>query len=135
MTHTIHRRRIEKRPRLLKRLLTAAWILAVCALLAYVPAATMAYISDRRTDSDRYAAILISAHAIAGNDHWLPPIALLGSYPAWTLYFHARGLKPVYSLSATYRAFVSVTAKARRMCSAKSLRSCSAIIGMRFTSL
>jgi hypothetical protein len=83
-------------------------LLCVCSLLIYIPAAAIAYLSDRRTESDRYAAILISAHAIAGNDQWLPPIAFLGSYPAWTLYFNARGLKPVYILSATYRDFVDV---------------------------
>jgi hypothetical protein len=108
MNRCVHRRRVEKSPRLLKRLRKAMWLLSVCALLIYIPAAAVAYLSDRRTDSDRYAAILISAHAIAGNDHWLPPIAFLGSYPAWTLYFNARGLKPVYILSATYRDFVDV---------------------------
>ena len=93
---------------LLKRMLKVFLISSFCTLLVYVPAAAIAYISDRRTVSDHYAAILISAHAIAGNDHWLPPIAFLGSYPAWTLYFNARGLKPAYILSATYKDFIQV---------------------------
>ena len=100
--------RIRKKTRLPKRLLKAALIFSICILTIYIPAATAAYISNRRTTGDDYAAILISAHAIVGNDHWLPPIALLGSYPAWTLYFNARGLKPVYILSATYEDFVEV---------------------------
>ncbi|KPJ75251.1 MAG: hypothetical protein AMJ54_15465 [Deltaproteobacteria bacterium SG8_13] len=108
MTPSSHSKRIREKPRPLKSLLKAMSILAICTLLVYVPAATVAYISDRQTTGDRYAAILISAHALAGNDHWLPPIALLGSYPAWTLYFNTRGLKPVYFLSATYQDFVTV---------------------------
>ena len=97
-----------RKERLPKHLLKAALILTVCILLVYIPAATVAYISDRRTSGDRFAAILISAHALAGNDHWLPPLALLGSYPAWTLYFNARGLKPAYFLGATFNDFVKV---------------------------
>lgn len=100
--------RRAKRTWLPRRLLKAALIFAVCCLLVYIPAVTIAYISDRRTTGDRYAAILISAHAIAGNDHWLPPIAFLGSYPAWTLYFNSQGLKSRYILSATYRDFIDV---------------------------
>lgn len=113
MTHPPNRDRIEKRARLLKRSLKAVLILTICTLLVYIPAATVAFISDQRTTGGRYAAILISAHALAGNDHWLPPIAFLGSYPAWTLYFNARGLKPDYILSATYQDFVSVLQDAR----------------------
>lgn len=57
--------------------------------------------SNARTDENRNAAILLSAHAVLGNDHWLPPLALLGSYPSWTLYFNKRGLKTEYFLSTT----------------------------------
>jgi len=70
--------------------------------------AAIAYTSNERTHTDRYAAILVSAHAILGNDHWLPPLALLGSYPSWTLYFNNRGLKIEYFLSATYDDFKHV---------------------------
>ena len=105
--------RIRKKARLSKRLLKAGLIFSICILVVYIPAATIAYISDRRTPGENYAAILISAHAIAGNDFWLPPIAFLGSYPAWTLYFNARGLKPAYILSATYKDFVAVLTDAR----------------------
>ena len=107
-SHRIAGSQTRGKTRLLKLLLKAALVLSVCALLVYIPAATVAYISDCKTAGGRYAAILISAHALAGNDHWLPPIAFLGSYPAWTLYFNSRGLKPVYFLSATYSDFVDV---------------------------
>ena len=100
--------RIKNRARALKRLLKVALALSVCTLLVYIPTATVAFISDQKMRSDRYAAILISAHAIAGNDHWLPPIAFAGSYPVWTLYFNARGLKPDYFFSATHKDFVTV---------------------------
>ena len=108
MNHSSHIDRTANRIRLPKRLFKAFWILATCALLVYIPAVTVAYISDRRAAGDRYAAILISAHAFAGNDHWLPPIAFLGTYPAWTLYFNSRGLRTHYILSATYKDFVDV---------------------------
>ncbi len=108
MNHPVHIHRTEKSTRALKRLLKIAQAFFICTLLVYIPAATIAFISDQKTRSDRYAAILISAHALAGNDYWLPPIAFAGSYPAWTLYFNARGLKPDYFFGATHKDFVDV---------------------------
>lgn len=74
----------------------------------YIPAAAVAFSSNLFTVSDRYAAILLSAHAITDYDHWAPPIAFLGSYPAWTLYFNSRGLKTDYIFSATKKDFMRV---------------------------
>ena len=96
------------RAQLLKPLLLAGkWIL-VGTLVLYIPAATIAWVSDYRTETHQYAAILLSANAFTGHDHWLPPIAFLGSYPGWTLYFNSRGLKIDYIFSATFADFVRV---------------------------
>lgn len=76
--------------------------------LGYVPYASIALISDLNTKSNRYAAILLSADAITGHDHWAPPIAFWGSYPSWTLYFNSLGYKTDYIFSATYKDFVRV---------------------------
>ena len=93
---------------ILKPLLKAAKIILICALVVYIPAATIAFISDAQTKTDQYAAILLSAHAFTDHDHWAPVLAFLGSYPAWTLYFNARNLKPDYIFSATYDDFMNV---------------------------
>ncbi len=93
---------------ILKPLLKATKIFVICALVVYIPAATIAFISDAQTRTDQYAAILLSAHAFSNHDHWAPVLAFAGSYPAWTLYFNSRGLKPDYIFSATYDDFVKV---------------------------
>ncbi len=93
---------------ILKPPLKAAKMILICALIVYIPAATIAFISDARTKTDQYAAILLSAHAFTDHDHWAPVLAYLGSYPAWTLYFNARNLKPDYIFSATYDDFMTV---------------------------
>jgi hypothetical protein len=93
---------------LLKPLLKAGKIIFICALVVYIPAATIAFISDLQTKTDQYAAILLSAHAFTDHDHWSPVLAFIGSYPAWTLYFNSRGLKPDYIFSATYKDFMKV---------------------------
>ncbi len=87
--------------KLLKPLFKATKVFCIIALAIYIPMTSIAYISNENTQTDRYAAILVSAYAIMGNDHWLPPLALLGSYPSWTLYFNRKGLKTEYFLSAT----------------------------------
>ena len=94
--------------KLLRPLLKATKVFCICALAIYIPIAAIAYTSNERTHTDQYAAILVSAYAIFGNDHWLPPLALLGSYPSWTLYFKNRGLKTEYFLSATCDEFKRV---------------------------
>ena len=106
-THFLLKKQIGK-VRLLSPLLKVAKLFFVCALAIYIPMTAIAYISNERTSTERYAAILVSAHAILGNDHWLPPIALLGSYPSWTLYFNKKGLKTEYILSATSNDFKRV---------------------------
>ena len=94
--------------KLLRPLSKATKVFCIGALAIYIPLASIAYFSNERTHTDKYAAILVSAHAILGNDHWLPPLALLGSYPSWTLYFNNRGLKTEYILSATSSDFKRV---------------------------
>ena len=76
-------------------------ILLTSLSVGYIPYAAVALISDFTTDSNRYVAILLSADAITGYDHWAPPVAFLGSYPSWTLYFNSFGLKTDYIFSAT----------------------------------
>jgi len=76
--------------------------------IGYIPYAAVAWISDISTKSDQYAAILLSADAITGHDHWAPPIAFAGSYPSWTLYFNSLGLKTDYIFSATKKDFINV---------------------------
>ena len=43
--------------RLLKPLLKAGKILAICILTVYIPAATVAFVSNWQTETDLYAAI------------------------------------------------------------------------------
>lgn len=93
---------------LLKPLMKAVKTLAICLLAVYVPAATVAFLSNWHTETDHYAAILLSANAFTGHDHWAPPLAFLGSYPGWTLYFNSKGLKTDYIFSATYADFINV---------------------------
>lgn len=107
MKITWFRRKIG-RFEILKPLLKAAKIILICVLVVYIPAATIAFISDTQIKTDQYAAILLSAHAFTGHDHWAPVLAFLGSYPAWTLYFNTRNLKPDYIFSATYDDFMNV---------------------------
>ncbi len=93
---------------ILKPLLQAGRIFLIGALVVYLPAATIAFISDSQIKSDQYAAILPSAHAFTDHDHWAPVLAFIGSYPAWTLYFNARDSKPDYIFSATHDDFIKV---------------------------
>jgi hypothetical protein len=77
-------------------------------MAVYVPLAITAFISDFTTNSDEYAAIMLSAHAATDYDYWAPPMAFLGSYPAWTLYFNSKGLKTDYFFAATTQDFLNV---------------------------
>ena len=111
MQHAIYYYLVKKQYgsiRLLKPLAKASRILAMCIVAVYIPAATVAFVSNWQTNTDHYAAILLSANAFTGRDHWAPPLAFLGSYPAWTLYFNRKGLKTDYIFSATYDDFVRV---------------------------
>ena len=100
MISVLFRKKIG-RIEILKPLLKTGKIIIVCALVVYIPAATIAFLSDSQIKTGQYAAILLSAHAFSDHDHWAPVLAFIGSYPAWTLYFNARDLKPDYFFSAT----------------------------------
>jgi hypothetical protein len=82
--------------------------LSIIIAVVYLPVATVAYVSNLFAKTDKYAAILLSAHAFSDHDYWAPPIAFLGSYPAWTLYFNSRGEKSDYFFSATKQDFMDV---------------------------
>jgi hypothetical protein len=107
MISVLFRKKIG-RIEILKPLLKAGKIILICGLVVYIPAATIAFISDAQINTDRYAAILLSAHAFSDHDHWAPVLAFIGSYPAWTLYFNSRDLKPDYFFSATSDDFMKV---------------------------
>ncbi len=77
-------------------------------MIVYVPLAIAAFTTNLFSKPDKYAAILLSAHAITDHDHWAPVCAYLGSYPAWTLYFNSKGLKTDYIFSATKNDFKQV---------------------------
>jgi hypothetical protein len=76
----------------------------------YVPIAAIAFLSNFLTKTDNYAAVLLSAHALSDHDYWAPPLAFLGSYPAWTLYFNSRGEKIDYFFNATKKDFMQILA-------------------------
>jgi hypothetical protein len=82
--------------------------LSIIIGVVYLPIAAVACVSNLFTKTDKYAAILLSAHAFSDHDYWAPPIAFLGSYPAWTLYFNSRGEKSDYFFSATKKDFMDV---------------------------
>lgn len=82
--------------------------ISIAFLILYTPIAAVAFISNASTNSDKYAAILLSADAITGHDHYAPPVAFLGSYPSWTFYFNSKGLKTDFIFSATKKDFLDV---------------------------
>ena len=84
----------------------AKYLLVIFA--AYLPITAVAFFSNLFTKTDKYAAVLLSAHALTDHDYWAPPLAFLGSYPAWTLYFNARGEKIDYFFNATKEDFMSI---------------------------
>jgi len=51
-------------------------------IFCYCPLAAYATFSNLTTKSNKYAAVLLSADAITGYDHWTCPIAFWRSYPA-----------------------------------------------------
>ena len=68
----------------------------------YIPASAHATITNNVfLKEERYAAILLSGYAFSNYDYWASPIAFLGSYPAWTLYFNFNGVKTDYFFNAT----------------------------------
>ncbi len=68
----------------------------------YIPASALATVTNNVIlKEERYAAILLSGYAFSNYDYWASPIAFLGSYPAWTLYFNFNGVKTDYFFNAT----------------------------------
>ena len=68
----------------------------------YIPASALATVTNNVIlKEERYAAILLSGYAFSNYDYWASPIAFLGSYPAWTLYFNLNGVKTDYFFNAT----------------------------------
>jgi hypothetical protein len=68
----------------------------------YIPASALAIVTNNVIlKEERYAAILLSGYAFSNYDYWASPIAFLGSYPAWTLYFNFNGVKTDYFFNAT----------------------------------
>ncbi len=68
----------------------------------YIPASALAIVTNNVIlKEERYAAILLSGYAFSNYDYWASPIAFLGSYPAWTLYFNLNGVKTDYFFNAT----------------------------------
>ncbi|WP_417913605.1 hypothetical protein [Candidatus Electronema sp. JM] len=80
----------------------------VILIAVYIPIAAIAFTSNLLTKTDKNAAILLSAHAFSDYDYWAPPFGFLGSYPAWTWYFNARGEKIDYFFAATKADFMNV---------------------------
>jgi hypothetical protein len=68
----------------------------------YIPVSALATVTNNVIlKEERYAAILLSGYAFSDYDYWASPIAFLGSYPAWTLYFNLNGVKTDYFFNAT----------------------------------
>ena len=72
------------------------------SMFIYIPASALATITNNFIVKDeQYAGIMLSGFAFSDYDYWVSPIAFLGSYPAWTLYFNSKGLKTDYFFNAT----------------------------------
>jgi hypothetical protein len=69
-------------------------------LVIYVGLAGIAAVQDMRIQSDEYAAVLLSDHALTKYDYWASPSAFLGSYITWSHYFHVRNMKVRWFLRA-----------------------------------
>jgi len=70
--------------------------------IVYVPLASLVTITNNLVvEDDEYAAILLSGYAYSDYDYWASPLAFLGSYPAWTIYFNLKGIRTDYVFNAT----------------------------------
>ena len=84
---------------LLKRFFRKSFVILA---FIYVPLATLATVSNDFLITDKkYAAIMLSGYAFSDYDYWASPLAFLGSYPAWTLYFNLKGYRADYFFNAT----------------------------------
>ena len=71
-------------------------------LYIYVPFAGVATVTNHLVvKDDEYAAIMLSGYAFSDYDYWASPLAFLGSYPAWTIYFNLMGVRTDYVFNAT----------------------------------
>ena len=97
-------------------------------LCLYIPLMVGCYLVNNYLVSSKNgtAAVLLSSYAFDytlfardvqsykklekfnGKDHWSPPLAFLGSYPAWSLYFSWRKQRLDYFFSATVDDFETV---------------------------
>lgn len=73
-----------------------------CLSIVYLPLASLATITNNLVvEDDEYAAILLSGYAYSDYDYWASPLAFLGSYPAWTIYFNLMNIRTDYIFDAT----------------------------------
>ncbi len=69
-------------------------------LAVYAVAAIAAAVRNQSLETDEYAAVLLSDHAVTRYDYWASPAAFLGSYPGWSHYFNHRNMKVKWFLRA-----------------------------------
>lgn len=62
-------------------------------ILVHVVLCVAATFRNSYIKNNRYAAVLISDHAISKYDYWASPLAFMGAYPYWTYYFNNRDLR------------------------------------------
>ena len=97
VTRNIKHHLLEKKygPRVVKR--TFLTLFCIYALFAGVATVTNHLV----VEDDEYAAIMLSGYAFSDYDYWASPLAFLGSYPAWTIYFNLMGIRTDYVFNAT----------------------------------
>ena len=72
------------------------------SMFIYIPLTAVATVTNNFVvKEERYAGIMLSGYAFSDYDYWVSPIAFLGSYPAWTIYFNLNGVKTDYFFNAT----------------------------------
>ncbi len=57
-------------------------------------------VRDMNIQSNQYAAVLLSDHALTKYDYWASPSAFFGSYITWTYYFNNKDIKVKWFLRA-----------------------------------
>ncbi|MCX5836257.1 MAG: hypothetical protein NTX62_04675, partial [Deltaproteobacteria bacterium] len=67
----------------------------------YTGLAIITTIRDINIKSDKYAAVLLSDHALTKYDYWASPSAFLGSYLSWSYYFNNEDMRVKWFLRAT----------------------------------
>jgi hypothetical protein len=77
------------------------WRIILPFITIYTGLAIVTAIRDMNINSDEYAAVLLSDHALTKYDYWASPSAFLGSYLTWSYYFNDRNMKVRWFLRAT----------------------------------